>query len=83
MVVISSGTSMRKYGYLEKVLAQLRLNNVETVVYDKILPNPIKGHVMEAAAWCREEKCVPKDLHTFGTHFHAKRFQLPHAKFIS
>lgn len=57
LVVISSGTSMRKYGYLEKVLAQLRLNNVETVVYDKILPNPIKEHVMEAAALCREEKC--------------------------
>ena len=49
LVVISSGTSMRKYGYLEKVLAQLRLNNVETVVYDKVLPNPIKEHVMEAA----------------------------------
>ena len=50
LVVISSGTSMRKYGYLERVLAQLRLNNVETLVYDKILPNPIKEHVMEAAA---------------------------------
>lgn len=48
LVVISSGTSMRKYGYLERVLAQLRLNNVETLVYDKILPNPIKEHVMEA-----------------------------------
>ena len=57
LVVISSGTSMRKYGYLERVLAQLRLNNVETLVYDKILPNPIKEHVMEAAAICREEKC--------------------------
>mgnify|MGYP002239800403 CR=1 FL=1 len=31
---------MRKYGYLERVLAQLRLNNVETLVYDKILPKP-------------------------------------------
>ena len=57
MVVISAGTSMRKYGYLQKVLAQLRLNHVETVVYDKILPNPIKEHVMEAAAICREERC--------------------------
>ena len=47
LVVISAGTSMRKYGYLERVLAQLRLNNVETLVYDKILPNPIKEHVME------------------------------------
>ena len=38
LVVISAGTAMRKYGYLERVLAQLRLNNVETQVYDKILP---------------------------------------------
>ncbi len=57
LIVISAGTSMRKYGYLEKVTAQLRLNNVEAVIYDKIFPNPIKGHVMEAAAICREEKC--------------------------
>lgn len=55
LVVISSGTSMRKYGYLERVLAQLRLNNVETLVYDKILPNPIKEHVMEAAAIIRDD----------------------------
>ena len=27
----------------KKVLAQLRLNHVETVVYDKILPNPSKN----------------------------------------
>ncbi len=57
MIVISSGTSMRKYGYLEKVQDLLNNNNVESLVYDKILPNPIKAHVMEAAEICRKEHC--------------------------
>lgn len=56
MIVISSGTSMRKYGYLERVTELLGERGVETVVYDKILPNPIKEHVMEAAAICKREK---------------------------
>lgn len=57
LVVISSGTSMRKYGYLDKVTDAMKRNGVESVVFDKILPNPIKAHVMEAAALCREEGC--------------------------
>jgi len=57
LVVISSGTSMRKYGYLDKVTELLEKNNIQIVVYDKVLANPIKSHVMEAAAICREEKC--------------------------
>ena len=48
---------MKKYGYLDKVVEQLQENNTESVVYDKILPNPIKSHVMEAASVCREQKC--------------------------
>ena len=46
LIIISSGTSMRKYGYLDKVIDLLKENNVDSVVYDKILPNPIKDHVM-------------------------------------
>ena len=57
LIVISGGTSMKKYGYLDKVVGYLKENNVESVVFDKILPNPIKQHVMEAAALCRDEKC--------------------------
>ena len=55
LIVISAGTSMKKYGYLSKVQGLLKMNNVDNVVYDKILQNPIKSHVMEAAALCREE----------------------------
>ncbi len=57
LIVISSGTSMRKYGYLGNVIRYLKENNVESVVFDKILPNPTKQHVMEAAQMCREEGC--------------------------
>ena len=55
MIIISGGTSMRKYGYLDKVIGFLTENDVASIVYDKILPNPIKSHVMEAAAICREQ----------------------------
>ena len=41
MIVISAGTSMRKYGYLDKVIELLKENDVDSIVYDKILPNPI------------------------------------------
>ena len=57
LIVISAGTSMRKYGYLGNVERYLKENGVESVVFDKILPNPIKQHVMEAAQLCRDEKC--------------------------
>lgn len=57
MVVISSGSSMKKYGYLDLVLRLLTENNVAAEVYDKIQPNPTKAHVMEAAAICKELGC--------------------------
>ncbi len=57
MIVISAGTSMKKYGYLDKVIGLLVENDVAAIVYDKILPNPIKSHVMEAATICREQGC--------------------------
>lgn len=56
-IVISSGTSMRKYGYLDTVIELLAKNGATAVVFDKILPNPIRAHVMEAAEICRAEQC--------------------------
>lgn len=57
LIVISGGTSMKKYGYLERVEKLLKDNGVSFVVYDKILPNPIKTHVMEGASLAKSEKC--------------------------
>ena len=41
LIVMSSGKSIRKYGYLDKVTSALDAQNIEWRVYDKILPNPI------------------------------------------
>ena len=57
LIVISSGTSMRKFGYLERVENLLKEQDIESVVFDKILPNPIKEHVMEGAAFAKENRC--------------------------
>ena len=57
LIVISSGTSMKKYGYLDRVKALLKKNGADSVVFDKILPNPIKDHVMEGAALAKKENC--------------------------
>lgn len=57
LIVISSGTSMRKFGYLDRVIDLLKQQNIDSAVYDKILPNPIKEHVMEGAAFAKENGC--------------------------
>lgn len=57
LVVISQGTSMRKLGYLDRVAALLRKGGAGSVVFDKILPNPVRAHVMEGAALARSEGC--------------------------
>jgi alcohol dehydrogenase len=57
LIVISSGTSMRKFGYLERLEGLLKQQDIASVVYDKVLPNPIKEHVMEGAALAKETGC--------------------------
>lgn len=57
LIVISAGKSMRQNGYLDRVIALLKQGGAESVVFDKIQPNPIKSHVMEAAALARESRC--------------------------
>lgn len=56
-IVISSGKSTRANGYLQKLEEELKLAGVTYEVFDKILPNPIKAHVMEGAALAKEKKC--------------------------
>ena len=46
---------MRNLGYLDTLLEQLKALNIDSVVFDKVLPNPIKEHVMQGAAICRDE----------------------------
>ena len=57
LIVITNGKSMRNLGYLDKVVSYLKDRGVESVVFDKVLPNPIEQHVMEAAELARNENC--------------------------
>ena len=57
MVVISNGKSTRENGFLAKTQEQLKLAGVETVVFDKIMANPLKSTVMQGAACARENGC--------------------------
>jgi alcohol dehydrogenase len=57
LIVIGAGLSMRKFGYLDRVVAYLKQNGVGSVVYDNILPNPLVEHVMEGAQVARENGC--------------------------
>ncbi len=57
LIAISSGGSMKKLGYLDRVVQILEKKGIDHVVFDKILPNPTKKHVMEAAKLAVDEAC--------------------------
>ena len=57
MIVISAGKSTRANGYLARVEEQLDKAGVRHIVFDKILPNPIKSHVLEGAEIAKAENC--------------------------
>jgi alcohol dehydrogenase len=57
LVVIGASGAMRKQGYLDRVVELLKARGVESVVYDKIQPNPICEHVEEGAAVAKRNKC--------------------------
>lgn len=54
LIVTSNGTSVKKYGYFDRVKGQLEKAGATYLLFDKILPNPIKEHVMEGAALAKE-----------------------------
>ncbi len=57
LIVITNGKSMRHLGYLDRVTALLKEKGIEFVVFDKVMPNPVSYHVMEAAELARNENC--------------------------
>jgi alcohol dehydrogenase len=57
MIVISNGKSTRENGYLARVEEQLKLADVETAVFDKVEPNPLKSTVMAGAVFAKENQC--------------------------
>lgn len=57
LIVTTAGRSMKANGYLERVTALLDKQGIGHVLFDKILPNPIKDHVMEGAALAKASGC--------------------------
>ncbi|THB64762.1 MAG: iron-containing alcohol dehydrogenase, partial [Desulfovibrio sp.] len=57
LIVITAGKSMKANGYLDTVIGNMAKQGVESVVFDKILPNPISDHVDEGAALAKQEGC--------------------------
>ncbi len=57
LIVISAGTSMKRLGYLDQLKEQLDKAGVEHITFDKVLPNPIKSHVMEGTQLCLDNGC--------------------------
>lgn len=55
MIVIGESGVMIEQGYLARVQSQLSRQDVQTIVYDRIKPNPESDAVDEAAAVCREK----------------------------
>lgn len=54
LIVTTNGTSVKKFGYLSRLKEQLDRAGVEHLLFDKILPNPIKDHVMEGGALAKQ-----------------------------
>jgi alcohol dehydrogenase len=57
LIVISSGKSTRENGYLDRLISELKLTNIDHVIYDKIQPNPTKSNVTDGAATARDTGC--------------------------
>jgi alcohol dehydrogenase len=57
MIVISKGKSARSYGYLARTEEQLKLVGIETLVFDKVEPNPLKSTVMAGGYFAKENGC--------------------------
>ncbi|MDO4175556.1 MAG: iron-containing alcohol dehydrogenase [Eubacteriales bacterium] len=57
LVVISNGKSTKANGYLDRTLQALEQSGVETIVFDKIMANPLKSTIMEGGAFAKANGC--------------------------
>lgn len=56
-LIITGGTSTTRLGYVDKIAAALLEGGHETVVFDKVMPNPTIEGVRECTALCKKENC--------------------------
>jgi len=57
LFLMSNGKSAKVSGAYDRVLAQLKEAGVEVAEFAKIMENPFKSVIMEAAAFARENQC--------------------------
>ena len=57
LISISSGQSIKKYGYLKRLEEQLEKAEIEYVLFDKVHPNPTAQNVMDGAKLAKENCC--------------------------
>lgn len=56
-LIVTGGTSTTKLGYVDRVVNLLKEKEIESVVYNKILPNPNNVQVDEGADIIKQEGC--------------------------
>lgn len=57
LIVISSGKSTRANGYLARLEEQLEAAGVQSIVFDKVTPNPMRPTIMEGAQIAKDNGC--------------------------
>lgn len=57
LIVTSNGTSVKKYGYLERVQKELELAGADYAVFSEIRPNPTDINVMDGAKAVKDNGC--------------------------
>jgi alcohol dehydrogenase len=57
LIVITNGKSARANGYLETVEQELKISNINYIVYDKIASNPVIENIRDGAKMARENQC--------------------------
>lgn len=57
LIVITSGKSTKRNGYLDTVIEELSKAGCKSIVYDKVASNPTLNDVNEGTAMARKENC--------------------------
>ena len=62
-LIVIGGSSVKRLGYLDRVQALLKKQGVESVVFDKVQPNPVvepgKRAVISSSAWAGAAAWIP------------------------
>ena len=54
LIITSNGSSTKKYGYLDRVINELKTAGIDYAVFDQIRPNPTRQNVTDGAAMAKK-----------------------------